>query len=78
MHDAITRGLVIFQENLQEVDRIKGYAISLYYQEDMIMNDSGDLCMWYKGNGVISIVDAQSLQQLRAIEGIAGKHTSKV
>jgi len=29
--------------------------------------------MWYKGNGIVGIVDVQSLEELRVIDGIAGK-----
>lgn len=37
------------------------------------MNQSGDLCMWYKGNGVISLVDVKNFEEIRTIEGVAGK-----
>ena len=37
------------------------------------MNESGDLCMWYKGNGVISLVDVKTFEEIRSIEGVAGK-----
>ena len=37
------------------------------------MNKKGDVCMWYKGNGVVGMVNCQTLQELRQIEGISGK-----
>lgn len=38
----------------------------------MAFNKPGDLCIWYKGNGIVGILDVQTLEELRVIDGIAG------
>ena len=39
----------------------------------MIFNGSGDLLMWYKGLGEISIVNVKSWDEIRLIENVSGK-----
>lgn len=38
----------------------------------MVINESGDLLMWYKGMGEISIVNVRSWDEIRIIENISG------
>ena len=67
MHDAISKSLIIFKSSLHIQDSIKGNPISLYYQEDMDFDETGNTLLWYKGLGEVGIVDVKTLKELRIV-----------
>jgi hypothetical protein len=52
-------------------------AIIQDYQEDMAFSENGDMLMWYKGLGEISIVNVRSWDEVRIIENVSGNFDLK-
>lgn len=77
MHDAISKSLLIFNDELEIIEKIKGNPIGLCkqtqklntkdYQEDITFDESRNTLLWYKGLGEIGLVDVKTIKEYKSI-----------